>query len=637
MVRLLIVDAHAPTREHLLERLHADGHAPVGCANAAEGFEKLAEEAFVAVLLALDLPPLDGEHLAKKLRRGDIGIPVLIYDCGHRGTPKGVQAILDLGANAYLPDPTDHKALTGRLDPLLQKAARDEEKTREDAGSPLASTLTSARTLDEGTLELGALPRMLLAARAAGRNGAIILKDETSERTIYLLGGVPVGYRSSIRRENLGPWLVDRGRIDETTYQSSLEVMAREQLSQSASLVAVGALEGGEPIYALLIEHATDNILRAFGVRRGRFKVVDSEALAAEVPALEIASLPLIRQAASQTYPVRFFHDRLAERMDQFPYRTESFGIELNAMALSAKELTWAMKITGDVATRDLVEQARGEMKAALLLLWFFDRVGVVSYAEERHESEDTGTYQAPVKTDRKKKPIDANLRLDLTEEALSIVTASYFGALGLDITADVDSVEEAYHELATRFHPESYPENDVSDVEDLFQTVQDKVGAAYRVLSIPEKKKAYLGYLLSRQEVKHRRGPITVDAEIELRRGINAMAAEDWRSAQLAFEAAAALNPREPEYQCYLAFASYKAATGPTEARAKQPRRVLQKALGIDPEMEHALVLLGIIEQECGDTKSARRHFLDALKANAHSVTAKAALHRLDRVSSSS
>ncbi|MDF1565645.1 MAG: response regulator [Deltaproteobacteria bacterium] len=633
MAKILIVDDHAPTREHLLERLHAEGHSPVGLQSAAEGFEALAESDFAAALISLALPPHEGEHLARKLRRAEAGVPVIILDIGHRGAPRGVQAILELGAHGYVPDPTDHKAVMGRLAPLLAKAERDAEERRAATPQGPAAGAAAEATVESGELEPGRMPTLLLACRAARRSGALRLIDEGAERTIYLLEGAPVGFRSSLRRENLGPWLVERGRIDEATYQSSLEVMAGEGLSQTAALVAVGALEGGAPVYDLLIEHASDQLVRALTLRQGRYRIVESLELAREVPALELDLLPLLRQAARESYPVRFFHERLGEQMVRYPYRTGTFGAELKAMGLSAKELAYAMKITGEVSTRELVEQARGELKEALLLLWFFDAVGVLRYSDAQHRSEDSGTYRAAPRVGRTLKPLPAELRADLTEEALSIVTASYFGALGLDITANADSVEMAYHELATRFHPESYPENDLTDVEDLFQTVQDKVGAAYRVLSVPEKRKAYLNFLLSRQEVKHRRGPVNIEAEILLRRGINAIAAMDWTGAERAFQEAASLNPREPEYHCYLAFASYKAGRGAAAERARGPRKVLQKALSLDPGMEQALVLLGIIEQECGDDRSARRRFLDVLKANPRSVTAKAALQRLNRV----
>ncbi len=631
MARLLIADAHAPTLEFLTERLHADGHEPTPISDPMEAFERLAAGGIDLALCALDLPDAEGEHLARKIRNSGLSLPVLIYDAGHRGQVRGVQAILDLGANAYVPDPTDHKLLTERLRPLLAQTrpARGEGEDRDDAPD-------EPHLVDEGRLQRGVLARLLLTARAAGRSGLLLLQSGTTERSLYLLNGGLIGYRSNVRRESFGLWLVQRGTIDEAAYQTSLEVMARDGVSQTSALVAIGALEAGASIYEHLVAHATEHVVRAFSLWEGRYKILESSSLAREVPALELPLLPLIREGARQGLPLRFFHDTLAPIFDRYPYRTPSFAAELNAMSLTPKELAWAMRITGAQTTRELLHGARSSLRDALLLLWFFDALGVIAISDTRHESEDEGTYRSALPATRKKKPLPPDQREALVDEALTIVTASYFGALGLDIGADADAVELAYHDRATRFHPETYPDYDLDDLEDLFQTVQDKVGAAYRILSVPEKKKAYLAYLLSRQELTYRHAPISVDAELVLRRGIEALQAGDATSAKIAFTEAVEHNPREPEYHCYLAFATYRAAHGPPEERAREPRKILKKALAMDPKMEHALVLLGILEQECGHTKAARRHFLDALSANPRSVTARAALQRLDQVPAS-
>ena len=50
----------------------------------------------------------------------------------------------------------------------------------------------------------------------------------------------------------------------------------------------------------------------------------------------------------------------------------------------------------------------------------------------------------------------------------MKIVTGSYFQVLGLDIAADSEAVEKAYHEVAIRFHPDTYAEWDLSEIADV-------------------------------------------------------------------------------------------------------------------------------------------------------------------------
>jgi tetratricopeptide (TPR) repeat protein len=219
----------------------------------------------------------------------------------------------------------------------------------------------------------------------------------------------------------------------------------------------------------------------------------------------------------------------------------------------------------------------------------------------------------------------------ELRDAAVKIITGSYFKVLGLDISADTEAVEKAYHDVATRFHPDSYPEYDVGDIKDLLDSVQDKLSASYRVLSIAEKRKAYLQYLLSRLDVG-RAGELNVDAEIAIKRGEAALRRRDHRSALAAFEEAITINPREPEYYSYLAWATYHAGSGDKVSRAKAAQKLVKKALGFNPVLERALVISAIIDGETGDTAGARKKLLKVLEMNGQSKLAKAALKKVQR-----
>lgn len=588
-------------------------------------FEHFAHDRPDLVIVSLDLPACaTGGHLAQRIQEAEHGhrTPVVVYDRAHLGKARGMSAVLGLGAHAYLADPTRHPELRERLGRLLEaRAGRRADRTE---AAPIAT----------GEVTAGRLPELLVESWRARRTGVLALEDGVVSRAIHFLDGAPSGYRSSLRAESLPRWLLERGDLDEDRYRALLEVMAADGLSPSGALVATGALDAGAPVYDVLRDHAREMILRATRLERGRFRFVPGREAALEIPALEIAPLPILHESARRYLPMRELHAALAGRLDRYPWRTEAFGRLLDALGLGTADLAFAMKITGQVTARELVTEARSRMKEAMRLLWYLDRVGAVAFSETAHASDEAQVYHAAAGAGRKKKPMPEALVAELTDEGVRILTASYFGVLGVDIAAGVEEVERAYHDLATRFHPETYDAYDLAPVEDLLQSVLDRITAAYRVLSVEEKRKGYLSYLLSRQETAARRAPPEVDAEIALRRGLNLVADEDWTGAAEAFADAVATNPREPEYYCHLAFARFKAARGPSAQRAKEPRKLLKKALALAPELERAHVLLGIVEQEVGERRTARRHFLKALELNPKSTTAKAALQRLDRVS---
>src|SRR5262249_2951508 len=151
-----------------------------------------------------------------------------------------------------------------------------------------------------------------------------------------------------------------------------------------------------------------------------------------------------------------------------------------------------------------------------------------------------------------------------------------------LDIAADTEAVEKAYRDMSAKFHPDNYADFDASSIAGLLADVQEKLSAAHKILSVDDKRRSYLEDLLTRLE-SGRTQPVNVDAEIALRRGLNALSKQDFRSAVQNFEEATRLNPREPEYYCCLAWANYRLRSGERSERAKEAKRLLKKALALD------------------------------------------------------
>jgi tetratricopeptide (TPR) repeat protein len=264
--------------------------------------------------------------------------------------------------------------------------------------------------------------------------------------------------------------------------------------------------------------------------------------------------------------------------------------------------------------------------------VWFLKLTGGLTFSATPVATGSEVISAVPdVLAPRRRKPLPAEKVAALREGAVRIITSSYFRSLGLDITADAEAVERAYHETAMRFHPDTYAEFDLSELKDLLDSVQEKLSASYRVLSVEDKRKAYLQYLLSRLDVG-RATTIQVDAEIALRRGETALRRKDFRSALRAFEEAVSLNPREPEYYSYLAWATYQAGGGPRDERAKAAQKVLKRALSLNPYLERAQIISAIIDSDLGEAAAARKKLLKVLELNPHSQLARAALRKVGR-----
>jgi hypothetical protein len=314
--------------------------------------------------------------------------------------------------------------------------------------------------------------------------------------------------------------------------------------------------------------------------------------------------------------------------MEAYPARTAEFQQLLPACGLGSQDLRLALSLDGRETTRAWLDARPRELKEALSLLWFLSLVSAVSFQDEPAAADAYG--KAPA---RRRRPLPPDRAEALRQAALRILPGTYFHALGVDIAAEGAEVEHAYAEVASRFHPDGFAEYDVGDLEDLLAAVQDKVTAAYRVLSSEEKRRAYLSFLMLKLELAGARHPgIDMDAEIALKRGERALLGRRSAEAVQALRAAVERNPKEPEYHAMLGFAELHDPVLPAGERAQEARRSARRALALAPDHPRATAVLALAEEALGDAAEGRRVVLAGLKAHPGSDLLKAVLHRLNR-----
>lgn len=626
MTRILLAEAHGPTREFVERRLADQGFEVLAAGTAVAAWERFAEARTDIAVLGADLA--EARWLSDRLRQASPRLLLVVADKGHLGRASGKRSAIDLHPNAYVADPTGRE-LTDRLAQLLSQA----EGGVAEPGAPDGVAAVLARPpAAQGEVRQGALGGVLHQLWRTGAQGILLLSQRESARRVFLLRGGAVDFDSDVRSESLGRWLVETRRITEEQYLASLDVMVSGGLSAGAAMVASGALEPGEELYGTLRSHVRAMVSRCMGLRDGRWRFHSGLEFTSEVRPLEIPPLAPILEGARAHLPVRHFAEALRPVQRAFPARTAAFQQLLPAMSLGTADLRLALDLDGRTQVRAFLEARPRELKETYALLWFLSLVGAVAFHPAPAQA-DAFVYRDP--SPPRKKPLPEDRAEALRQAALQILPGSYFKALGLDITAGVDEVERAYHEAATRFHPDGFAEFDLGGLEDLLSQVQDRVSAAYRVLSVDEKRKAYLTFLLARYagETGRRRREVDAEAEIAFKRGELALRQRHFTLAAEAFREASDRCPKEPEYLAMLAFALLR---DPAVDRARRPResaRVARKALALDPACVRAVISLALAEEAQGDTTGARRHLLAALKVAPDNLVAKRALQRLNRV----
>src|SRR3989344_8282566 len=139
-MRLIIVEDERELAENLKKLLELKGFAVDWLPNAEKAYNRilLYQKEYDAVILVLSLSGMNGMELTKKLRAGELKIPILILT--GNGETKTKIALLNSGADDYIVKPFSVDELIARITSVLRRPE-----------TPLHSTLSAgAITLDIG-------------------------------------------------------------------------------------------------------------------------------------------------------------------------------------------------------------------------------------------------------------------------------------------------------------------------------------------------------------------------------------------------------------------------------------------------------------------------------------------------------
>jgi len=613
--RILLAEGHPPTRDYVAAALSQAGFDVVLGVDPQRAYELYAAQRPEAVVLGVDA---SSTELARRLREADPRALLVLIDREHLGRAVGLRALLPLKANAYVADPT-RRELLDRLQQLVAQRVPD----RPRGTARVLSREPSAR----GEVRPGVVPRLLHQLWRSLSDGILVVEGASPTRRVCFRHGSPVMAHSDDPDEALLRWLRQTGRLEAATHETALEAMAGG-LSPGAALIAAGVAEPGEQLQALLAQHVRGLVVRTVGAREGRWRFHPGGEFEADGPAVELPPLAVILEGARLGIPARHFTESLRAVLDAFPNRTGDLPQLLPAAALGSGDLKLAVSLDGRTTTRDWLAARSAEMKDALSLLWFLSMVGAVAFHDTPPAPDAFGAAPA-----RRKRTLPPERGQAIRQAALQILPGTYLRALGVEIDADGPAVEQAYRTVASRFHPDGFAEYDLGDLSDLLEEIQEKLAAAYRVLSDDERRAAYLERLVARLEQTGARRPgVDWAAEISLKRGQRALQRRRPGEAAVALRQAVQQNPREPEYSAMLAFALLFDPDAPPAEGAQEARKLARKALGIVPDHPRTAAALALAEEALGDTAEARRVTLSALKAHPGSELLKRVLFRMNR-----
>lgn len=150
MQKILIVEDEQHLADGLRFNLEAEGFAVEIAVNGEIALERLAADAFDAVVLDVMMPKMDGFEVARTMRERADYTPILMLTA--RGRPEDVLIGFEAGTDDYLAKPFDLEIFLARLRGLLRRS----QWLASDGRKPSVEAVinVNGRTIDLENLEL---------------------------------------------------------------------------------------------------------------------------------------------------------------------------------------------------------------------------------------------------------------------------------------------------------------------------------------------------------------------------------------------------------------------------------------------------------------------------------------------------
>lgn len=118
-MRVLLIEDEPKLASLVLDALQENGFATDHAADGEAGWQKSATEDYVAIILDLGLPKMDGMTVLKNLRADGVRVPVIILSA--RGSWSERVDGINSGADDYLTKPFQIEELLARLRAILRR------------------------------------------------------------------------------------------------------------------------------------------------------------------------------------------------------------------------------------------------------------------------------------------------------------------------------------------------------------------------------------------------------------------------------------------------------------------------------------------------------------------------------------
>jgi CheY-like chemotaxis protein/tetratricopeptide (TPR) repeat protein len=634
MKRVLVIDDDVQTCQVIESILRDRGVQVIFAHDGREGLDLFQNASPDLVICDLFLPGVMGYDVAATIKASGSRIPVVAMS----GICRSPQDAQELGIPVYGDDfvskPIDVDSFQEKVLRLI--AAGATTGPRESAFGDVLPQPPSDAVKEEWAAVLAGKIVDLFAGR---RSGVLHLARGELLVDISFVNGFPVDVVVPFRRENVGIFLMQQGRLSESEYDQALRFMVERRRTLEEALLDLRFVASAD-LPALMRAHKRESIINCFGWGFGRAEFVEgsppSEA------SFQLNPSTLVLDGIGRGFPAPALFRHFEERADQVIHPGLQFDKYFTLFAPLLYRTGIQTILGSECSVATLLARAGEERENLLRLVKAFEVLQVLEIgpsppvalgpeepaagAVTTGGAADGTAGSAPEEGARASPPLAGEAHA-LWQELVALNDADHYRLLGVAQDAPGPAIQEAFLTRFARYRPDR---GDMPpDVTRLAREMLLRLAAAYGALCDPEMRAMYdrrLRLAGSAQAPPARERPMPAEAEKLLGRGKAALEQRDFYRALLAFEEARRRWPDLAETHVYTGLARYHSNPKDPETMQGAVQEILQ-ATEIDGECDLAYYHLGQIYREQRLPSKAKAMFSRALGINPHNALARRAL----------
>ncbi|MBI3895654.1 MAG: response regulator transcription factor [Acidobacteria bacterium] len=148
MKRVLIVEDDKSLALALREGFEYEGYSVLVAADGTAGLRLAVEKLLTLIILDVMLPKRSGFELCTQLRKAGNTVPIIILSARSEESDKVLG--LKLGADDYLTKPFSFMELMARVEAVMRRSSKEEEKRRNYQGGGLEVNLDTGEVFKSG-------------------------------------------------------------------------------------------------------------------------------------------------------------------------------------------------------------------------------------------------------------------------------------------------------------------------------------------------------------------------------------------------------------------------------------------------------------------------------------------------------